>query len=126
MPKKLPRDIVTATEHSPRLRADIVSLSDKAKKKRKRKSLEEKVAAKQRAIRKRDRQPASAAVKRGVMSMRSIDRQIREKQARVAELRLKARAVERSGTGNVKAAATYRKAASVVMQQIAALRKRRK
>lgn len=88
------------------------------------KKLEAKVAKKQRQIRrgKKTRPLSERAKKRLVRSVQSPARRIRDIQARAADLRERANKVERSKTGNKRAAATYRQAARELLARIPALR----
>ena len=107
----------TGLRKSPRMAADVrAALREK--------KLEAKVAKKQKQIRRgqKVRPISERAKKRLVRSIQSPARRIRDIQARAADLRERAKKVERSKTGNKRAAATYRQAASELLARIPALR----
>lgn len=91
-----------------KLGKDIIALSDEEK-------LEKKVAAKQKAIRQKDSSSWGAAKKFAAKKKKKTPGNI---QKRAADLRAKAQAVETSGTGNKRAAETYRQAARELLARI--------
>ncbi len=103
-----------------RLPDDIQGLSDEAKRKRR---LEKTVADKQRRIK------AGNTVRR--VSEREKDKfrhktdVVRRLQRKAANLRASAKEVDRSGTGNKKAAATFRRAADLYLERVKKVRSRK-
>jgi len=93
-------------------------LSDEAKRE---KEFEAKVAARQKQIREGKKLSAQEIEK--VLTSRLS--KVRRLQLKAAEMREKAKEVERSGTGNVKAAATYRRAATEYLKQVETLQKKK-
>ncbi len=109
------------TRGRPILRKDLRAMTDKAKRKRK---FEANVAENQRRVRRGKK--ARTLTERDLDKFRSRSHRIRRLQAKAADMRVKAKEVERSKTGNVKAAATYRRTAAEYLKQAAALRPRKK
>jgi len=121
----------TATKHAPKLRAELAAMSDKAKRRKRlaakakeKNKLEANVAENQKRIKrgKRARTIAQRDADRLIDAFRSKEQKARRLVAYAAKMNFKAGEVERSGTGNVKAAATYRRVARGYMKQAAALR----
>lgn len=111
----------SGTKGRPQLQKDILAMRDKAKRK---KRLEANVAENQRRIKqgKKARTISEREIDKSLDRFRSTDEKVRRIQKRAADLRVKANQVERSKTGNKKAAATYRQAAKELLQRIPALR----
>lgn len=86
------------------------------------KQLVTKVAAKQKQIKKKSR--VSSVSTRPVTRGRA--QTIRYLQGQAAKMRIKAKEVDESGTGNVKAAATYRRTAKLYLKRVAALQAKSK
>ena len=107
---------LSGTKGRPRLRKDILAMRDEKK-------LEGKVAAKQKQIRRESKAPRSSRLTvEGIMApTRSRQQKIRRLRVKAAQMRNKARKVDESKTGNVKAAATYRRVAAEYLKQAAAL-----
>lgn len=110
----------SGTRGRSQLQKDLAGMSDSAKRKR----LEQTTTDNLKRLKtgKPARSVSQHQADKLVRMTQSVDRQIRGYQAKVAELREKAAAVERSGTGNQKAAATYRQAAEEYRHKIKALR----
>lgn len=105
----------------PKLKKDVVEALRKKK-------LEANVARNQRRIKqgKKARSLSEREKESLLRQVRSPAQRIRHIQARAAKLRQRATAVEKSKTGNKRAAATYRQAARELLQQIPALQKKGK
>lgn len=111
-----------------KLQADVEAKSDAAKKAARRKKLEQVTADNLRRVQrgKKPRTVSKADIERRFRASQSIDRQIRHYQGKVAEMRDKARKVEESKTGNVKARDTYLQTAKEYQKKIKALQARKK
>ena len=105
----------------PELKKDVIETLRKKK-------LEANVARNQRRVKQGLKpQTLSEREKKSLLStIRSPERKIRDLQLRAAKLRQRATAVEKSKTGNKRAAATYRQAARELLQRIPALQKKGK
>lgn len=110
----------SGTKGRPQLQKDLARMSDSAKRKR----LEQTTADNLKRVQTGKSARSVSQYEREKFQRRtqSVARQIRTYQAKVADLREKAARVERSGTGNQKAAATYRQAAEEYLQKIKKLR----
>lgn len=111
----------SGTRGRPKLQKDLIELADKAKR---RKKLERTVSENQK--RQKQGKPARTISERDankiVDKYRSSTQKIRRLQAKAADMRDRANKVDRSGTGNKKAAATYRQVAKEYLKRAAALR----
>ena len=105
----------------PATRGDVDKMTDKE---RRRKKLERVVGENKKRLKegKGARTISEHEADKVVDKFRSTEQKIRRLQGRVADMRGRAVDVERSGTGNVKAAATYRQVAKELKKRISALR----
>lgn len=116
------------TRGRPSLRRDLEKLTDAAKRRR-RKKLERTTQDNLKRVFKEGKKPRTIArseVERELRAGRSIERRIRHYQDKVAEMRQRAAAVKRSGTGNVKAQKTYLRTAKEYQEKIRELRAEKK
>ncbi len=111
-------------KNRPKLTKDILALRDKAKRKRKAAQRDKDVTANTASNIKR----VKAGKKPRTLSERDLDKfrspyhRKRRLQIKAAEMRAKADEVDRSGTGNKKAAATFRRAATEYIKQANAVK----
>ena len=105
-------------------KAAIIKISDAEKRKRREKALEDSTADNIRRARagKKSRSVSERAKAKLTQLASTPAQRIKHVQARAATLREKANAVDRSGTGNKAAAATYRQAAKELLARIPKMR----
>ncbi len=96
-------------------------MRDKAKRKRK---FEASVADNQKRV--KQGKKARSMSEREANTPRTKAQEVRRLQEKAAEMRDKANAVDRSGTGNKKAAATYRQVAEEYLKRAVKIRARKK
>ena len=94
-----------------KLARDISALSDEEK-------LEKQVAAKQKVMRDKKKGMSTRTAAKQVEKFDTSELKIKKLRGRAADLREKANAVDRSKTGNKRAAETYRQAARELLARI--------
>ncbi len=98
-----------------KLAGEIVGMSDAAKREA---ALEKQVAAKQKAMRTKKKGMSTRTAAKQVAKFDTPELKAKKIRGRAADLREKANAVDRSKTGNKRAAETYRQAARELLARI--------